>query len=37
MSNSKRVWRVLAAMFVFSLIAAGCGDDYDDDGGAATG
>ena len=37
MSNSKRVWRVLAAMVVFSLIAAGCGDDDDDDGGAATG
>jgi D-xylose transport system substrate-binding protein len=35
MSRSKRVWRVLAAMVVFSLIAAGCGDD-DDDGGAAT-
>ena len=37
MSSSKRVWRVLAAMVVFSLIAAGCGDDDDDDGGAATG
>ena len=37
MSRSKRVWRVLAAMVVFSLIAAGCGDDDDDDGGAATG
>ena len=37
MSSSKRVWRVLAAMVVFSLIAAGCGDDDDDGGGAATG
>jgi D-xylose transport system substrate-binding protein len=33
MYGSKRLWRVLATLVVFGLIAAGCGDD-DDDGGS---
>ncbi len=36
MYGSKRVWRTLAILAVFGLIAAGCGDD-DDDGGQAAG
>jgi D-xylose transport system substrate-binding protein len=37
MSESKRVWRVLATLAVLGLIAAGCGDDDDDGGSAASG
>jgi D-xylose transport system substrate-binding protein len=36
MYGSKRVWRTLAILAVFGLVAAGCGDD-DDDGGEAAG
>jgi D-xylose transport system substrate-binding protein len=37
MYGSKRVWRTLAILAVFGLIAAGCGDDDDDGGEAASG
>jgi D-xylose transport system substrate-binding protein len=36
MYGSKRVWRTLAILAVFGLIAAGCGDDDDDGGEAAS-
>jgi D-xylose transport system substrate-binding protein len=37
MYGSKRVWRTLAILAVFGLVAAGCGDDDDDGGEAASG
>jgi D-xylose transport system substrate-binding protein len=37
MYGSKRVWRSLAILAVFGLIAAGCGDDDDDGGSQASG
>ena len=37
MYGSKRVWRSLAILAVFGLIAAGCGDDDDDGGTQASG
>ncbi len=37
MHGSKRLWRVLATLLVFSLVAAACGDDDDDGGSQASG
>ena len=34
MYGSKRLWRVLATLLVFGLVAAACGGDDDDDGGS---
>jgi D-xylose transport system substrate-binding protein len=34
MHGSKRLWRVLATLLVFGLVAAACGGDDDDDGGS---
>jgi len=37
MHGSKRLWRVLATLLAFSLVAAACGDDDDDGGSQASG